>query len=90
MTPPSNFALRIVVEEDAKLVRRLNAEYAGATPDGGLDSVEREALLDAVGRHFTGRPWPRDGGMDATRRFMAELQRAMTRAGWAVGFFALA
>ena len=90
MVPPSNFILRIIVEEDPRLVRRLNACYAGAAPDGGLDTVERDALLDVIGRHFIGRPWPRTGGMDITRRFMAELQRTMTRAGWTVDFFALA
>jgi len=90
MTPPSNIALRIVVEEDPTLVRGLNACYADAAADGGLDDVERDALLDVLGRHFTGQPWPRRGGMDATRRFMADLQRAMTRAGWTVDFFAVA
>jgi len=90
MTPPSNFALRIIVEEDPKLVQRLNAWYADATPDGGLDSVERDALLDVLGRHFTGRPWPRSGGMDATRRFMADLQDAMAAARWSVDVFAVA
>ncbi len=90
LTPPSNFALRIVVEEDAKLVRRLNASYADAAPDGGLDTVERDALLDVLGRHFTGRPWPRSGGMDATRRFMADLQEAMVAARWSVDVFAVA
>ena len=90
MTPPSNFALRIVVEEDAKLVRRLNAYYADATPDGGLDAVERDALLDTLGRHFTAQQWPRSGGMEVARRFMADLQRAMTRARWAVDLLAVA
>jgi hypothetical protein len=28
--------------------------------------------------------------MDATRRFMVDLQRAMTRAGWTVDFFSVA
>jgi hypothetical protein len=90
MVPPSNIALRIVVEEDPTLVRSLNADYADATPDGGLDTVERDALLDVLGRHFTGQPWPRSGGMDAIRLFMANLQRAMTKAGWTVDFFAVA
>jgi len=90
MAPPSNFALRIVIEEDPKLFRSLNAFYVNAAPDGGLDATERDALLDVLGRHFTGQQWPRSGGMDATRRFMADLQRAMTRAGWIVDFFALA
>jgi hypothetical protein len=90
MTPPSTIALRIVVEEDPRPVRSLNAYYADAAPDGGLDAVERDALLDVLGRHFIGQPWPRSGGMDATRRFMAELQRAMARAGWSVDFFAVA
>lgn len=90
MTPPSNFALRIIVEEDPKLVRRLNAWYADAAPDGGLDSVERDALLDVLGRHFTGQPWPRSGGMDVTRRFMADLQDAMVAARWSVDLFAVA
>ena len=77
-------------EEDPKLVRTLNTHYADAAPDGGLDTVERDALLDVLGKHFIGRLWPRSGGMDATRRFMADLQRAMTRSGWSVNFFAVA
>jgi hypothetical protein len=89
MTPPSNFALRVVVEEDDTLVGSLNDLYADATPDGGLDTVERDALLDVVGKHFTGRQWPRSGGMDATRRFMADLQRALIRAGWTVDLLAV-
>jgi hypothetical protein len=54
MTRPSNFALRIIVEEDSKLVRTLNAEYADTAPDGGLDTVERDALFNVLGLHFTG------------------------------------
>ena len=90
MTPPSNVALRIVVEEDPNLVRALNADYGDATPDGGLDTDERDALLDVLGRHFTGRPWPRSGGIDATRQFMADLGNAMVAAGWTVDLFAVA
>jgi hypothetical protein len=89
MKPPSNFALRFIVEDDRKLVRRLNAIYADAAPDGGLDNAERDALLDVLGVHFTGRLWPRSGGMDLTRRFMADLQHAMAAAGWKVDFFAV-
>ena len=48
MTPPSNFALRFIVEEDCKLVRTLNAGYAEAAPDGGLDASQRDALFDVV------------------------------------------
>ena len=88
MTPPSNFALRIIVEEDSKLVRTLNAAYADAAPDGGLDAVERDALFDVLGLHFTGHLWPRSGSMDATRRLLANLQRAMVTAGWKVDSFA--
>ena len=55
MTPPSNFALRIIVEEDPKLVRTLNARYADAAADGGLEAVEKDPLLDVLARHFTGR-----------------------------------
>jgi hypothetical protein len=35
MTPPSNFTLRIIVEEDPRLVRTLNANYANVAVDGG-------------------------------------------------------
>ena len=90
MIPPSNFALRIIVEEDPKLVRILNAHYAEAAPDGGLESVERDALLDVIGRHFTGRAWPCSGGMDATRRFMADLQSGMVATRWKVDLLAMA
>jgi len=50
MTPPSNFALRIIVEEDPRLVRSLNASYADAASDGGLD---RAAWMPP------GDSWPR-------------------------------
>jgi hypothetical protein len=90
MTPPSNFALRIIIEEDPKLVRVLNAHYAEAAPDGGLETVEREAMFDVIGGHFAGRPWPRSGGMDVTRRFMADLQSGMIARGWKVDLLAMA
>jgi hypothetical protein len=89
MTPPSNFALRIIVEEDRKLVRGRNANYADTPPNGGLDTAERDALFDVLGLHFTGRWWPRSGGTEATRRFVAELQHAMVASGWKVASFAV-
>jgi hypothetical protein len=90
MIPPSNFILRIIVEEDPALVRTLNAYYADAAADGGLETAEREALFDVVARHYTGRPWPGSGGMDVTRRFLAELQKAMTATRWKVDLLAMA
>ena len=84
MIPPSNFVLRIVIEESPKLVQKLNANYADVAPDGGLDAEERNALLDVLSRHFTGQPWPRSGGMETTRRFMVKLQNAMIAAKWRV------
>ena len=90
LIPPSNDALRQIIESDPALVDELNAWYGEANPDGGLDKVERELLLDLVARHFTRQLWPRRGGMEATRRFVAELQQAMVRAGWQVDLFAAA
>lgn len=90
MVPPSNDALRLIIETDPVLVADLNRFYGDATPDGGLDKLEREKLLDLLGRHFTGQSWPRSGGMEATRRFMATLQRTMAAAGWKLDAFALA
>jgi hypothetical protein len=90
MTPPSNFILRIIVEEDPKLVRKLNARYADAANDGGLEPAERDAVLDVLGRHYTGKPWPRSSGIDATRRFMADLQNAMVTTRWKVDLLTMA
>ncbi|MBV9250478.1 MAG: hypothetical protein JO227_14680 [Acetobacteraceae bacterium] len=90
MTPPSNVALRFIIEESPRLVHELNDAYAEADPDGGLDTPEREALLDVISKHFTNRLWPRNAGMNATRRFMADLQRAMAASGWKVDLFAVA
>ena len=90
MVPPSNDALRQIIERDADLVQSLNEFYGDAAPDGGLDKVERELLLDLLGRHYTGQLWPRTGGMEATRKFVATLQRAMVAAGWKLDAFALA
>jgi hypothetical protein len=89
MIPPSNFILRIIVEEDPGFVRTLNAHYVDAAADGGLETAEREALFDVVARHYTGRPWPRSG-MDVTRRFLAELQKAMIATRWKVDLLAMA
>jgi hypothetical protein len=33
---------------------------------------KKDALFDVIGGHFTGKPWPREGGIDATRRFMVD------------------
>jgi len=90
MFPPSNFILRIIVEEDSRFVRTLNALYAEAAPDGGLETAEREALFDVIARHYTGQNWPRTGGMDVTRRFLAGLQKAMTATLWKVDLLAMA
>jgi hypothetical protein len=90
MRPPSNFALRIIVEEDPKLVRTLNTRYANAAADGGLEAVEKDALLDVLARHFAGRPWPRSSDMASTRRFMAGLQNAMIATRWKVDPLAVA
>jgi hypothetical protein len=90
MVPPSNDALRQVIESAPELVEALNKFYGDASADGGLDKIAREMLLDLLGRHFTGRSWPRTGGMEATRRFIATLQRAMSAAGWKVDAFAVA
>ena len=49
MTPPSNIALPITVEEDSRLVRTLNRVYADAAQDGRLDAVGRNALFDVLG-----------------------------------------
>jgi hypothetical protein len=90
MVPPSNEALRLVIETAPQLVATLNEYYGDAAADGGLDKVEREQLLDLLARHFARQSWPRTGGMDKTRRFMATLQRAMSAAGWKVDAFAVA
>jgi len=90
ITPPSDFLLRIVVEEDQKLVRLLNVRYADAAADGGLEAAERAALLDVISIHFTGKQWPCSARMEATRRFVVELQGAMRAARWKVDLLAVA
>ena len=89
MTPPSNFALRLLSRKTASWFGALNANYADASPDGGLDTSERDALFDVLGLHFTRRLWPRSGGTEVTRRFVADLQHAMIAAGWKVDSFAV-
>ena len=88
--PPSDFLLRIVVEEDQRLVRSLNDRYADAAAEGGLEAVERDALLDVLARHFTRQQWPRNATMRATRHFVVELQTAMMAARWKVDLLAVA
>ena len=90
ITPPFNFLLRIVAEEDQHLVRSLNARYGDATADGGLEAAERDALLDVLARHYTGQRWPRSASMEVTRNLLVELQTAMTAARWKVDLLAVA
>jgi hypothetical protein len=90
ITPRSNFVLRIIVEEDQRLVRTLNAHYADAAADGCLEADEQDALFDVLARHFTGLPWARSGGIDATTRFIAHLQDAMIATRWTVDLMAVA
>jgi hypothetical protein len=52
-----------------------------------LDNAELDALLDVLGKHCTGWPWPRFGGIDATQHFMADLQHAKVGARWKVDLF---
>jgi hypothetical protein len=69
ITPPLHFLLRIIVGEDQRLVRSLNARYADAVAEGGQEAAERDALLDVLARHFTGQQWPRSVSMEVTRNF---------------------
>ena len=80
--------LRLIVEEDCKLVRTLNAGYADAA-HGGLDASERDALFDVLAIALYRTQVPRSGGTKATRRFVADLQHGMIAAGWKVDFFAV-
>ena len=48
LIPPSNDALRQIIESDPGLVEDLNAYYGDTTLDGGLDKLERELLLDLL------------------------------------------
>jgi hypothetical protein len=90
ITPPSDFLLRIVVEEDQRLVQSLNARYAEAAADGGLEAAEGDVLLDVLARHFIGQKWPRFISMEATRHFVGELQTAMMAARWKADLLAVA
>jgi hypothetical protein len=68
----------------------LNRRYVDATADGGLEAIEKDALLDVLSTHFTGQPWPRSGSMGATGQFTTRLQNAMTAAKWKSDLLALA
>ena len=78
----SGLLLPIAIEEDPKLVRRLNRRCVDTATEGGLEPIEKDVLLDVISRHFIGQPWPRSGSVDATRSLMARLQSAMTAAKW--------
>ena len=52
MVPPSNDALRQIIETDTDLVDTLNEFYGDAAADGGLDKIERELLLDLLSSAF--------------------------------------
>jgi hypothetical protein len=74
--------LRIIVEEDPSAAQNLNAYCADAAAGVGLESYVHGAPLDALGRHFTDQPCPSSYGIDATKRFMADLQDAMISTKW--------
>jgi len=71
-------------------IRTLNAHYARAVADGGLEPDEQNVLFDALNRYYSGQPWPRAGGTDATMQFVADLRNAMIATRWNLDLLTMA
>jgi hypothetical protein len=82
LAPPDDAALIAVIETDQELVAQLNEYYTG-DGESGLDTAEREWLLDVVAIHFTKRAWPANmEANDAATEFMQDLTAAAMDADW--------
>jgi hypothetical protein len=82
--PPSDQALAEVIEEDQEFTEILNDCYNG--PDtSGLDTAEREILLDTIGLRFAGGHWPCFmDGVEYREQFANRLVANAQAAGWLI------
>jgi hypothetical protein len=81
MMPASPEQVTRILASDPSYCDRLNHLYV--TAEDGLDTREREELLDIVARHLAGRVWP--ANMDTEEEvsaFADALASGMEREGW--------
>ena len=90
MVPPSNEALRLIIETDADLVDDLNEFYGEPRRTAGSTRSSARCCSTCWAATSLASRGRAPAGMDATRRFMATLQRAMAAAGWKMDAFAVA
>jgi hypothetical protein len=81
---PSDAELAKLIEADQELTQILNDCYNG--PDeSGLDTAEREQLLEIIGFKFAGSHWPCNfDSEDYTRQFAKRLVANAEAAGWLI------
>jgi hypothetical protein len=84
LRPPNDEALAQLIEEDQEFTQTLNDCYNG--PDqSGLDTAEREELLEIIGFKFAGSHWPCNfDSQDYTRQFAQRLVTNAEAAGWVI------
>lgn len=90
--PESPGALQAILETSGEFIEIMNAFYPdpgeGTGPhDLGLDTADREWVMEIIALHFTGRSWPCNGDHPFDRvKFLAALIDALGREGWSHHF----
>jgi hypothetical protein len=87
IVPASVAAFQRIVEEDAEFVDELNEYYRddrkGQVVDLGLDTRERDILMEIVALRFAGRNWPINmDGPGTMREFAGRMDAALKAEGW--------
>lgn len=84
---PTADQLRVVIEKYPAFMMDMNTFYTTVDPKHGMDTQDREELLDVLSLHFMSRHWPLYGER-MTRvemdEFSNQLTEAVKRSGWKV------
>lgn len=90
LLPPSPEAVRAILEQDRcdSLVEAL-VRYGEPSPQeldtAGLDTYERDWLIDIIADHFVGRESPLNmHSQEYTNAFVRDLVRNAAKAGWTI------
>lgn len=84
LVPPNDRALSRIIEEDQEFTKKLNRYYKD-TSELGLDTFEREELLEIVGQKFAKMSWPCNmHGQEYTDQFANNLVTSVKAEGWTI------
>ncbi len=83
--PPTPNDLRVIIEQNAKLVEALSSYEGPADRNSDLDTYEREWVIDIVAATFTACEVPTNSTPKAeVKAFVEDLVRNAQKQGWRI------